>query len=80
MTRAAMDALPWRPAVPMLAKTKARFDWMTEFSDAPCAEYAGEGVGSGVDYVPPTIDAENICETIVSFHAALSGRVRNLMN
>ena len=79
IARAAMDALPRQPLVPMLAKTKQRFEWMTEFSDAPCAEYAGEGVGSGVDYVPPTIDAENICETIVSFHAALSGRVRHLM-
>jgi len=73
LVRAAMDALPWQPAVPMLAKTKDRFNWMTKFSDAPCAEYAGTGVGYGDDYVAPTIDADNMCETIVSFHAALSG-------
>jgi len=73
IARAAMDALPRKPSVPRLAKTKRRFEWMTKFSDAPCAEYAGEGVGSGVDYAAPTIDAENICETIVSFYAALSG-------
>ncbi|CBY34639.1 unnamed protein product [Oikopleura dioica] len=70
---AAMDALPWKPRVPMLAKTVERFSWFSDFSDAPCANYAGEGVGSGVDYVPAIIDAEDPCATIISFYNALLG-------
>ncbi|CBY30646.1 unnamed protein product [Oikopleura dioica] len=70
---AAMDAIPWKPRVPMLAKTVERFSWFSDFSDAPCANYAGEGVGSGVDYVAAIIDAEDPCATIGSFYNALLG-------
>ena len=56
-----------------LGMIKKRFGWFTDFSDAPCAKYAGEGVGSGVDYVPPIVDSEDPCATIESFYSALLG-------
>jgi len=59
--------------VKMLEWIRKRFGWFTDFSDAPCANYAGEGAGAGVDYVQPTVDAEDPCSTIVSFHNALLG-------
>jgi len=71
MVNAAMIALPGQAEVPKLRLK--RFEWMTDFSDAPCAEYAGEGVGAGVDYVATTIDAQDPCATIISFHTSLSG-------
>ena len=71
--RAAFDALPWQPPVPMLALTKTRFEWFPDFADSPCATPAGQGPGAGDDYVAAVIDTEDLCGTIFSFHDALFG-------
>lgn len=71
--RAAFDALPWQPPVPMLALTKTRFEWFPDFADAPCARPAGQGPGAGDDYVAAVIDTEDLCGTVFSFHDALFG-------
>lgn len=71
--RDAIAALPKKNNVKMLQKSRERFGWFTDFSDAPCARYAGEGAGAGVDYVAPIVDAEDPCTTIFSFHTALLG-------
>jgi len=71
--RAAFDALPWQPPVPMLAITKERFAWFENYSDAPCANPAGQGPGAGDDYVPAVIDSSDLCGTVFSFHDALFG-------
>ena len=65
--------LPKRGNVTKMEMIKKRFGWFTEYSDAPCADYAGNGVGSGVDYVPPVVNAEDPCATIESFYNALLG-------
>ena len=64
---------PKRGNATKMEMIKKRFGWFTEYSDAPCANYAGTGVGSGVDYVPPTVDAEDPCATITSFYNAMLG-------
>jgi hypothetical protein len=61
------------PSHKTLEWIRKRFGWFTDFSDAPCANYAGEGAGAGVDYIQPTVDAADPCSTIVSFHSALLG-------
>jgi len=71
--RAAFDALPWQPPVPMLALTKTRFEWFPDFADSPCNTPAGQGPGAGDDYVAAVIDTEDLCGTIFSFHDALFG-------
>ena len=69
----AVMALPNKNNVKMLEWIRKRFGWFTDFSDAPCANYAGEGAGAGVDYVQTTVDAADPCSTIVSFHNGLLG-------
>jgi len=69
----AVMALPKWKNVKGLQWSRKRFGWFTEFSDAPCINYAGEGAGAGIDYNPPTVNAEDVCSTIVSFHNALLG-------
>ena len=65
--------LPKRGNLTKLGMIKKRFGWFAEFSDAPCATFAGEGIGSGVDFVPPVVDAGDVCATIASFYNALLG-------
>ena len=57
-------------------KIKKRFSWFTEYSDAPCAEYAGSG---SVDYVAPIVDDEDACASIASFYPALLGYFDNFV-
>jgi hypothetical protein len=69
----AIAALPKRNNVKMFNLIKRRLSWFTDFSDAPCANYAGQGVGAGIDYVSPVISADDVCLTIGSFYNALVG-------
>merc|ERR1712037_535638 len=69
----AVMALPKWNNVKGLEWSRKRFGWFSDFSDADCANLAGQGVGVGIDYEPARVDAEDPCSTIVSFHAALLG-------
>ncbi|CAG5108192.1 Oidioi.mRNA.OKI2018_I69.chr1.g3677.t1.cds [Oikopleura dioica] len=58
---------------------KNRFSWFTDYSDSPCQQYAGDEPDAGIDYVPATLDVNDQCASVASFHPALVGYFENFV-